>query len=216
MRFRAVIFDLDGTLLDTIEDITRALNAVFAPRGCPPLSVEACKKLVGEGMEALIHKALPEVSCDEGLVRDIIRDFRREYDVVWREHSRPYPGILELLEKMRDRGIRSAVLSNKAHPVTVRMTRELVPFRFDVVRGAIPGIPLKPDPCTALKIAAEMEILPENIVFLGDSSIDMKTALAAGMFAAGACWGFRGEEELAASGADALIAYPTELLGFLD
>lgn len=216
MSYRAVIFDLDGTLLDTIEDITLALNRVFEPRGCPRLSIAACKGLVGEGMDTLIRKALPGDTLDEAQIQGIIRDFRREYDCVWREHSRPYQGILELLEKLGKRGIRGAVLSNKSHPITVVMTRELIPFRFDIVRGAAPEIPLKPDPRSALEIAAEMGIPPGEFVFLGDSSIDMKTARAAGMFAAGACWGFRGARELAENGAEALIATPTDLLALFD
>lgn len=212
MRYRAVVFDLDGTLLDTIEDITIALNRAFERRGFPALSIPACKSLVGEGMDTLVRKALTGHPCDEAFIREFILDFRREYEFVWRDHSRLYPGILDLLEELGRRGIGKAVLSNKSHRATVAMIRELIPHEFSVVRGAMPEVPLKPDPASALLIASEMGLPPESFVFLGDSNIDIKTAHAAGMFAAGAAWGFRGERELIESGADAVAANPADLL----
>jgi phosphoglycolate phosphatase len=214
--FRAVLFDLDGTLLDTIEDITTVLNRVLEDRGFPPFSVAACKKMVGEGMEVLVRRALPGVSLSETEIADIVDAYRVGYRETWKNHSRPYPGILELLDGLKSRGVRSAVLSNKSHPFTLEMTRTLLPFPFEVIRGAMPGVPLKPDPRAALRIAAEMGVSPAAFVFTGDTDVDMETARAAGMHPAGALWGFRDAAELEASGAAVLLESPCDLLRLWD
>jgi len=212
----AVIFDLDGTLLDTIEDIAEASNRVYGSRGLAPFSIDEMKKLVGEGAEELVRKAFAargRSAPTAGEMTAIIKDYRREYECCWRAHSRPYPGIPELLDGLACRAIKTAVLSNKAQIFTAVMTEALLPAHsFDIIRGALPGVPLKPDPAAALAIAAELGVPPSACAFVGDTSIDMRTARAAGMFAVGALWGFRTAEELVESGADVLIATPTELL----
>jgi phosphoglycolate phosphatase len=212
---KAVLFDLDGTLLDTIEDIAGAMNRVLAARAYETYGVEKYKLLVGDGIEEMVRRALAPRSLAPSEMDAVIREYRREYEASWRAHSRPYPGIPELLGELRSRGVKTAVLSNKSHPFTVAMTTELLAgFRFDIVRGAIPGIPLKPDPAPALSVAAEMGIAAPQVLFLGDTKVDMKTALAAGMFPAGALWGFRSEAELRSSGAAVLVAAPLDLLPY--
>jgi phosphoglycolate phosphatase len=218
-NYQAVIFDLDGTLLDTIEDIAGATNRVFEVRGLAPFSVEEMKLLVGDGIEEMVRRtfALRGIgTLSDAEVAGVVTDYRREYQSCWRFHSRPYPGVPELLAELGRRGAKTAVLSNKSHAFTTLMTAELLAgFRFDLVRGAVPGIPLKPDPASALAIAAELGVGPEACIFLGDTSVDMNTARAAGMFAIGALWGFRTAEELRESGAAALVASPQELLEWL-
>jgi phosphoglycolate phosphatase len=215
----AVIFDLDGTLLDTIEDIAEASNRVYGARGMSPFSIDEMKQLVGDGAEELIRRVFvlrgrPAPSDTE--VRDILIDYRREYEACWRVHSRPYPGIPGLLDELSRRGVRTAVLSNKAQMFTALMAADLLPgHKFDVVRGALPGVPLKPDPAPALAIAAELGVPAANCVFVGDTNVDMKTGRAAGMPAVGALWGFRTAEELRANGASVLIAAPSDLLDLL-
>ena len=216
MRFRAVLFDLDGTLLDTLEDIALTMNSVFGRRGYPPFSIAECRLMVGEGMEVLVRKALPCGSGNEALIGEIVQEYREAYSLAWRVHSRPYPGVLELLEGLRVLGIRSAVLSNKSHTFTEIMTRELLPFDFEIVRGALPGVPFKPDPAAALQIASEMDVPPSEFVFVGDADIDMETARAAGMYPAGALWGFRDAANLKAGGASVLLALPEDLLRLFD
>lgn len=216
MRFSGVIFDLDGTLLDTIEDIGLTMNLVFGRRGFSPFSIGDCMRMVGDGMEVLVRRALPGGSDDEVLVGEIVQEYREAYNRVWRDHSRPYPGVLELLEGLKARGVRSAVLSNKSHPFTEIMTRELLPFDFDVVLGALPGVPFKPDPAAALRIAADMGLPPVGFVFVGDTDIDMETARAAGMYPAGALWGFRDAANLKAGGAEVLLSSPGDLLRLFD
>jgi len=216
---QAVIFDLDGTLLDTIEDIAEASNRVYGRRGLAPFRIEEMKQLVGEGAEELVRKAFAARGVpvpSEAEMADIIRDYRREYETCWRLHSRPYAGVRELLGELARRRIKTAVLSNKAQMFTSVMTSDLIPdHRFDVIRGALPGVPLKPDPAAALAIAVELGLAPAACAFVGDTSIDMTTARAAGMFAAGALWGFRTADELRSSGADVLLAAPGDLVGVL-
>ncbi|MCJ7644428.1 MAG: HAD family hydrolase [Candidatus Aminicenantes bacterium] len=216
MRFSGVIFDLDGTLLDTIEDIGLTMNLVFGRRGFPPFSIADCMRMVGDGMEVLVRRALPGGSGDEALVDEIVQEYREAYGLAWRDHSRPYPGVPELLEGLKARGVRSAVLSNKSHPFTEIMTRELLPFDFDAVLGALPGMPFKPDPSAALRIASDMGLPPAGFVFVGDTDIDMETARAAGMYPAGALWGFRDAANLRAGGAEVLLASPGDLLRLFD
>jgi len=216
VRFRAVLFDLDGTLLDTLEDIAVTMNSVFGRRGYPPFSLAACRLMVGEGMEVLVRRAVRPEDSDDDTVTAIVREYRDEYRRAWRAHSRPYPGVPELLGDLKARGVRTAVLSNKSHPFTEEMTRALLPFDFDVVRGAAPDFPYKPDPASALAIAAEMGLRPEAFVFVGDTRIDMETARGAGMHPVGVLWGFRDAEELDASGAAVLLASPADLLKVMD
>jgi phosphoglycolate phosphatase len=218
-RIQAVIFDLDGTLLDSIEDITEASNRVFVARGLAPFSIAEMKALVGEGAEELIRHAFASRGRpvpNDAQVAEILADYRLAYQACWRDHSRPFPGIAELLAELARRGVKTAVLSNKSDIYTARMTSALLPaHRFDIVRGARPGVPLKPDPAPALAVASELALPPPDCAFVGDTRIDMATARAAGMFAVGALWGFRTADELRENGADVLIASPLDLLRHL-
>jgi phosphoglycolate phosphatase len=213
--YRAVIFDLDGTLLDTLEDIAGSMNAILERRGRPHFTLHAYKMLVGDGIYEMVRRAwAPDPVRDED-IQQVIVEFRDEYERRWRAHSRPYPGIPELLAALSGRGIESAVLSNKSHPFTERMVLELLPdFRFAAIRGAMPDVPLKPDPEPALLIARTLRLPPSEIILLGDTKIDMRTARAAGMNPVGALWGFRGAEELLENGAARLLSSPQELLGY--
>lgn len=216
---KAAIFDLDGTLLDTIDDIAEASNRVYGSRGLAPFSIEEMKSLVGEGAEELVRKAFASRGVPaptKAEMAAVIGDYRREYERCWRIHSRPYAGVPELLGGLARRGIKTAVLSNKAQMFTELMVTDLLPgHRFDIVRGALPGVPLKPDPAAALAIAAEVGVVPAACAFVGDTSIDMRTAREARMFAVGALWGFRTAEELRSSGADVLAASPADVLALL-
>jgi len=216
VEHKLVIFDLDGTLLDTIEDIAGATNRVLEARGLAPFSVEETKLLVGDGIEEMVRRtfALRGIGpLSDAEVAGVVTDYRREYQSCWRSHSRPYPGVPELLDELARRRVKTAILSNKSHLFTTAMTAELLAgSRFDLVRGAVPGVPHKPDPASALSIAGELGVEPAACIFLGDTNVDMKTATAARMFAVGALWGFRTADELLASGAAALISSPHELL----
>jgi len=216
---RLVIFDLDGTLLDTIDDIAEASNRVYGRRGLAPFSIAEMKALVGEGAEELVRKAFAtqgRAAPGPDEMAAIIKEYRGEYEALWREHSRSYAGIPELLDALAAHGVKMAVLSNKAQLFTTLMTEALLPgCRFDIIRGARPDVPLKPDPAPALAIAAELGAAASDCAFVGDTSIDMRTARAAGMRAIGALWGFRTAEELRENGAEVLAAAPADVLDHL-
>ncbi len=213
----AVIFDLDGTLLDTIDDLTDAMNAALAKRGYPLRSVDECKYLVGKGVDVFARDALPHYARTPETVQALITDYRAEYAARWTRKTCPYAGIRETLTALNERGVPCAVLSNK-HDTTVKqsVTQFLPSVSFAEVRGTRPSVPLKPDPTPALDIARNLAVEPANIMFVGDTKTDMQTAVSAGMLPAGALWGFRTEDELREHGARFLIRHPADLLPHLN
>jgi phosphoglycolate phosphatase len=214
---QAVLFDLDGTLLDTLEDLADAVNAVLFSLGFPTHSVDAYRYFVGDGVETLMRRALPADAAADGAFLTRAMDLQRvEYRARWHAKTHPYPGVLELLTDLEKRRIRMAVLSNKPDPAVGEVVRHFFPAaRFEIARGARPGVPVKPDPGSALQVASEMGIRPGDFLYLGDTNTDMRTALGAGMTPIGALWGFRTEQELRESGAARLIDRPGELVGLL-
>lgn len=216
VSFTAVVFDLDGTLLDTLRDIARSANTALAGLGFPQHNEEAYKYFVGDGRGALAVRILPESHRDETTVSRLVASLDREYDQHWADNTRPYDGIPSLLQALTARGTKMAVLSNKPDDYTKLMVSRLLPqWRFEAVVGARPSVPSKPAPAAALEIAGRLHVLPRECLYVGDTDTDMKTARASGMFAVGALWGFRTEDELRASGAEALIRSPMELLALL-
>ncbi|MCD4812986.1 HAD family hydrolase [bacterium] len=213
MSYQAVIFDLDGTLLDTIEDIAEAINHVLEKRHYPTHTVSQYKMLVGLGMGQLIIDALPETARDVTTVSMVTKEAEQAYSERWQNKSKPYVGVVELLKQLNLRGLKLAVLSNKPHAFTeVCVATLLSDSNFDQVMGAQESIPQKPAPDGAIKIAKALGLAVEQILYVGDSGTDMKTAKAAGIFAVGVSWGFRSEEELKATGADKIIHQPKELI----
>ena len=213
MPYRAVLFDLDGTLLDTLEDLADSTNAALAALGFPPHPVDEYRTLVGDGIRNLALRALPDGRRDDATVDRCIRLTREEYGRRWDAKTRPYPGVPELLDELARRGVRMAILSNKPDAATGEVVAKLLPrWQFDVVRGAREGVPLKPDPAAALEVAEALGAAPAEVLYLGDTNTDMRTARAAGMRAVGALWGFRTAEELQTAGAQDLVARPQDLL----
>jgi phosphoglycolate phosphatase len=217
MRFSAVLFDLDGTLLDTLADIAHSANRVLSELGFPKHDIDAYRQFVGEGLIVLFQKALPsEINADEVMAR-CAEGFREAYGREWNVRTRPYDGIRELLDALAARPIEMAVLSNKPDAFTKRCVCEYLPeYEFRSVLGQRDSVPRKPDPAGAIEIVDEMGIPAEQFLYLGDTAIDMKTATAAGMYAVGALWGFRSLEELQRGGAQAVISRPADLLELLD
>ncbi len=211
-RAKAVIFDLDGTLLDTLGDIADSMNAVLASHGLPVHELKAYRSMVGSGMEALARRALPPgfpAEAVPGIVESLIREYDRRFSAT----SRPFPGIPEVLTALSKRGIPLAVLSNKPENFTELMVRTLLQqWDFREVRGLSPGSPRKPDPAIALEIARSLGLPPEEVVIVGDSDIDMQTALKAGMRSVGVLWGYQERERLVSGGADIVVDSPRDLL----
>ncbi len=217
MKLRAALFDLDGTLLDTLEDIGRCANDTLRERGFPTHPVGDYRRFVGEGVAALFQHALPaEAGKDRDVVAGCAATFGRIYDAGWDVASKPYPGVLEMLDALRARKIPMGVLSNKPHDFALKCVGKFFPGRsFDVVFGMRDGVPRKPDPAGAVEAASRMGVAAAETLYLGDTSVDMRTATAAGMFAVGAAWGFRSVEELEAHGAKAIVQRPSEILAMV-
>ncbi len=212
-RYRAVLFDLDGTLLDTVQDLADSVNVVLRRHGFPEHDVQAYKYFVGDGVEELARRALPEEQRREPLLSRCVAAIREEYSHRWANNTRPYEGIPELLDALSASDIRMAILSNKPDDSTRATVSRLLPnWRFHPVVGASASVPMKPDPGGALAIAHSLDLPPDAFIYLGDTATDMKTARAAGMYAVGALWGFRTAGELTQSGAQAIIEKPGRLL----
>ncbi len=213
MAFRAVLFDLDGTLLDTLEDLAESADAVLASLGASGHPVQAYRRFVGDGVATLMARALPAGRRDEATVALAVERMREEYGRRCMAKTRPYPGVPELLSALAERAVPFAVLSNKQDDFTRLTVAKFLPgFPFAAVRGVRPGEAVKPDPHGAIEIAAALGIACADFLYLGDTNTDMRTALAAGMRPVGALWGFRDEEELRAAGARALLRHPPDLL----
>ena len=214
---RAVIFDLDGTLLNTLDDLGNAMNRVLERRGFPTHPIEAYKIFVGDGIRMLARRCLPIDRRSEARITAVVADMEAEYSDSWNRKTRPYAGVPELLDAIRHRGLATAVLSNKPETFTIRMVHRFFPdYPFVAVRGATDDKPRKPDPTLALEIAGALAAELKDICLLGDTRTDMETALRAGLYPIGALWGFRTLDELEASGAAAVINRPDELLEYLD
>jgi phosphoglycolate phosphatase len=216
MKYKAIIFDLDGTLLNTLQDLANAINKGLSNLSLPQHSPEVIKYFVGEGREVMAMRSLPEDHRDAATLNKLVACINEEYIQHWEDNTAPYPGIPELLDALSGRDVKMTILSNKPRKFTELTVNKLLSrWHFEIVMGAMPSIPLKPEPAAALNIASQLDINPTDFFYLGDSDTDMKTAVAAGMFPAGATWGFRTEEELLAGGAKALVRYPTDALGLL-
>ena len=211
---QAAIFDLDGTLADTIGDIGAAVNSLLSERGYPLHDNAVYKRMVGNGFANLMRRALPaSVAADETLFAALAREAASRYAARSLETTRPFEGIPAMLETLARRGVRCAVLSNKPDDMTKNMVEALFPStRFLAVLGDRPGVPRKPDPQEALAIAASSGIPAERWAFIGDSDVVMRTGRAAGMTALGASWGYRSVDELLAGGASAILKTPSDIL----
>jgi phosphoglycolate phosphatase len=214
MEFDAVIFDLDGTLADTLDDIAAAMNAVLARRDLPVHRPAAYRLMIGLGLRNLVHEALPvALRDDDATIAACLDEMTAEYRRHLLDRTRLYDGVAELVARLRDEELGLAVLSNKADELTQRIVAALFePDTFDVVLGARPDLPRKPDPTTALQVAERLGVAPARVAYLGDSGIDMRTAVAAGMLAVGVTWGLRDRAELQAGGARLLLDHPLELV----
>ncbi|MFC1953335.1 HAD family hydrolase [Chloroflexota bacterium] len=216
MKYKAVIFDLDGTLLDTLQDISDSVNESLKHLGFSEHKLEAIRYFIGEGMDVLAARALPEDNRDADTVTRLVELINNEYSIRWENKTVPYNGIPDLLDELTVRGLLIAVLSNKPQKFTELLISEMLSqWHFETVAGALPSVAKKPDPMAALRIAQQLELQPEEFLYVGDSGIDMRTAIGAGMYPIGVSWGFRSAEELFNNGAQALIEYPTDLLVFI-
>lgn len=207
---RAVLFDLDGTLTNTLEDIAFAMNHALCLYGLPEHPVDAYRYFVGSGAKMLAHRVVGEHHEKEA---DVLRAYQQYYEAHSLVKTCPYPGVQELLQTLQARGVKLCVFSNKPHADTCRVVEHFFPeIAFTVVRGQQEGMPVKPDPAGALAAAQAAQVPPEEFLYLGDTDVDMHCARNAGMHPIGVTWGFRSREELLAAGAERLIDHPMDLL----
>lgn len=209
------IFDLDGTLVDTLADIATGMNSFLENRGLPEHPTEDYRRMVGKGLFHLIGEAVPQVH--KGQAKAWYPEVLAIFEAMGAGSSIPYPGVIDTLGKLASLRIPMAVVSNKPDPVTAQVVAQLFPsIPFALVRGGLDGVPVKPHPAGAIEAARAMGLKPKCCGFLGDSDVDMQTALAAGMIPLGAAWGFRTRNELKEAGASMLLDGIQEILGLVD
>lgn len=209
--YHTVIFDLDGTLLNTIEDLAAAGNWVCRRNGWPEHSLEAFKAMVGHGIPNLVSKFSPEGCQSPLILMNTLSQFSDYYGEHNMEATVPYPGIPQMLERLKVAGVRMAVYSNKADSFSRDIIAHYLPGLFDLVRGKVDGVPVKPDPAGIHNIMRELDARPEDTLFVGDSSVDVRTGRNAGLKTCGVTWGFRPRASLEEAGADRLADTVEEL-----
>lgn len=214
--FTHVIFDLDGTLLDTLEDLADATNWVCAQHGWPTHPVEAYKYFIGNGAAKLVERAAPgDVEMTDGLRAELLEQFTQRYNAHKQDKTAPYPGIPQMLEKLKGAGVTMAVLTNKPDAAARPIVEGYFPGVFEAVQGALPGVPTKPDPTALFHLMERIGAGAEHTLFVGDSNVDIQTAKNGGLHSCGVLWGFRTREELLGEGAEHLAAAAEELTGLI-
>ena len=207
--YKHVIFDLDGTLLNTIDDLADTGNHVCALHGWPTHTVDAFKLMVGNGIPKLVERFAPQGTSQE-VLDQAFQEFMDWYGVHKEDKTAPYAGMPEVTKALREAG-----LSNKADVMAGPVVEHYYPGIFPVVQGALPGLPTKPDPTLLHKLMDRLGATKEDTLFVGDSNVDIRTAKNGGLTGCGVLWGFRSREELEAAGADVIVSTPQELLDFI-
>lgn len=215
MKFKGIIFDLDGTLVNSLEDISDAMNTVLKSLNYPTHTYETYQYFIGSGLRNLVSKALPASNNSEEQIEICFDCMVTEYRKSCTLKTKPYEGIVELLNHLSSQNIKLAVFSNKADELTKKITSEVFPEYFDTAVGLSTEALKKPNPFEALEISRSWNLKPEEILFVGDSDIDMQTAINANMFPIGVSWGYRTEEELKKSGAKLVLNNASELIEIL-
>ena len=210
--YKTVVFDLDGTLLNTIDDLADAGNRVCAARGWPQHTVEEYKYFVGNGSPKLVERFSPPEARTPDQLADTLAAFQADYGAHLRDKTAPYPGIPALLARLKAAGVQLAVFSNKADPLARQVVADYFDAAlFDAVRGALPGVPTKPAPQGTLALMQAIGADPAATLYVGDSNVDVDTAHNAGLPCCGVLWGFRTRQELTDAGAEHLAANAEEL-----
>ena len=214
MTYSTAIFDLDGTLLDTLEDLYRAVNTALSRHSLPCRTRDEVRMFVGDGVEMLIRRAVP-AGCDEETTLAALADFKAYYATICKDNTRPYDGILPVLEALRKRGVRVAVVSNKFDAATKALCDEYFGNLVEVAIGERAGVRKKPAPDTVFEALRELGVSADTAVYIGDSDVDIRTAESCGMDCLSVTWGLRDEDFLVENGAKTLVRIPSELLGVI-
>ena len=210
---KACIFDLDGTVANTINSISYFANNALTNAGFPAIDTEKYKILVGNGAKVLVERMLDTVGADPEYYDAVAHEYNSKYDADFLYLTEPYEGIVDMMLKLGEMGIKVAILSNKPHETTIKIADALFPEgSVDICYGARKGIPLKPDPQGVYEILDKLGIKKEECLYIGDTGTDMKTGKSAGLYTIGVLWGFRGKEELENNGSDAIVSHPSEII----
>lgn len=212
--YKLVIFDLDGTLLNTLRDLVEAGNYTLKRMGFSTHNIDSYRYFIGNGIPKLIERMLPSNSNDETKA-EALRIFREYYEVHKEDYTMPYKGVAEMLAKIKKNGVKTAVVTNKAHEFAEKMVKKYFGDLIDVIYGNVDGCPQKPNPYWVIKVIDDIKVKKEDVLYVGDSGVDMKTALNAGVASCGVLWGFRGEEELRDNGAKFICNDCDELFEFI-
>lgn len=213
--YKAVIFDLDGTLVNSLSDLAVACNCALGQHGFNIYPLEDYKYLIGDGMVKLIERAIPDDSLTPEIFKSVFNAFITYYRGHCIVHTNTYDGIIEAVNTLKEMGLKLAVVSNKADDMTNIIVKEFFGDIFDKVTGKREGYPTKPDPTLTLKIIDEMGVKPQECIFVGDSGMDCANAVNSGCYPLGVLWGFRKKEELVENGAKTIISYPDEIVPFV-
>ena len=213
--FKVAIFDLDGTLLNTLDDLANACNYALNKFSFPTHNVEEYKKFIGNGIYKLVERALPNNKKDKETVEKVLKTFSDYYNEHMIDMTKPYDGIVDILDELRAKGIKLAVVSNKKHEFTIEIVKKYFGDRFDIVFGHRENYKEKPDPTSVLEVIEKLNILKSECIYIGDSNVDILTAKNAGVKSVGVSWGFRDREELANEGANYLADNNIELLNII-
>lgn len=216
MDFKGVIFDLDGTLVDSLEDLADSMNIVLQKRNFPTYDLQTYKHFIGDGIRNLVRRSVPEANRDDTLIDRCYDSMLEAYSNNCVNKTKPFNGIIELLDELVFRKMKLAVFSNKADEFAKKIVLTVLPnWHFEAIVGLNAEEHKKPDPSGALQISKETGVNPENMIYVGDSGIDMQAANNAGMCAVGALWGFRTKEELKSNGAKYLLNHPLDMIKIL-
>lgn len=211
MKYKAVIFDMDGTILNTLEDLKNATNYSLRQFGMPERSLEEVRMFVGNGIRKLVERAVPSGTSEEKIAQ-ILDVFLEYYEIHSADNTSPYPGILELVEKLKKSGIKTAVSTNKADVPAQELGREYFNGIFDLIVGQQDGLKVKPAPDSVNKILSILDIQKKDAIYIGDSDVDVQTAKNSGLDFIGVSWGFRGREFLEKNGAKNIVDNANEIL----
>lgn len=212
---KLAIFDLDGTLLNTITDLGKACNHALQIHGFAPHPIQAYGYMVGNGVRNLMKQAQPD--ADENTIDKLLESFKEFYNVHCTDNTRPYPGIVDLLKSLKERNVAVAVASNKYQEATSKIIKECFPdFDFVAVEGQIEGRQRKPDPSIIFSILGSYPVAKTDVIYIGDSAIDIETAKRACVESIGVSWGFRSQAELRRANADYIVTHPLEILDRLE
>lgn len=214
-RFTHVIFDLDGTLLNTLEDLADACNRLCARHGWPTHALDEYRYFVGNGAAKLIERATPKDAQVKAMLSELVEEFTRDYNDHKADKTRPYDGIVPVLDRLKREGICIAVQTNKPHEAAAPIMEQYFPGVFSFVQGGRPGVPLKPNPAAVHSLMERMGATAQTTLFVGDSNVDIQTAKNSGIAGCGVLWGFRTREELEGEGADFIAPTPEALLDII-